>query len=133
MSELSKELRKTFPRKRNFQILEDNEPAGYKSSSGIEAKKESNTSVLCIPKRSPDLNPLDFSVWSAINKAMRTKEESFPKDKKETRKVYLKRLRRTALRLKPAYMKKCIGDMRRRCQRLFDAKGGLLEEGGSSR
>ena len=107
--------------------------AGYKSSRGIKAKKESNISVLCIPESRLDLNPLEFFVWSAPNNAMRTKEESSPQAKKETRKLYLKRLRRTALRLKPAYIKKCIGDMRRRCQRLFEPKGNLFEEGGSSR
>ena len=40
------------------------------------------------------------------------------------------RLRRTAIRLPAAFVKKSIEDMKRRCQRLYAAKGGYFEEGG---
>eukprot|EP00973_Karenia_brevis_P027118 3740784-Karenia_brevis.AAC.1 len=65
--------------------MEDNDPSGYKSHSA-EAKKASlHITPICLPPRSPDLNPLDFSVWAEINKRMRRQEKSWPPSKRETR------------------------------------------------
>ena len=44
-----------------------------------------------------------------------------------------RRLDRTAKKLPSAFIDKSIGDMRRRCRLLFEAKGGLFEEGGRKR
>jgi hypothetical protein len=43
-----------------WQVLEDNDPAGYKSSKGIVAKQASGIVTLDLPRRSPDLNVLDY-------------------------------------------------------------------------
>ena len=69
-----------------WRVLEDNDPTGYKSSKGLEAKKEAGIISLDLPKRSPDLNPLDFSFWSEVNKKMRATERNWPKSKRETQK-----------------------------------------------
>ena len=53
-----------------------------------------------------------------------------PRSKRETRDDYMHRLQRAAMSLPRAFIAKSIGDMQRRCQRLYDAKGGLFEEGG---
>ena len=50
--------------------MEDNDPAGYKSSKGMAAKAAAGIETLDLPKRSPDLNPLDFSFWAAANQKM---------------------------------------------------------------
>ena len=39
--------------KRKFTVLEDNDPTGYKSQKGTEAKAEAGISILEIPKRRP--------------------------------------------------------------------------------
>ena len=49
--------------KRRYCISEDNDPAGNRSSAGKRAKVAAKIEVLRLPKRSPDLNVLDFSVW----------------------------------------------------------------------
>ena len=52
------------------------------------------------------------------------------RSKREPRDDYTRRLRRVAMSLPRAFIAKSIGDMQRRCQHLYDAKGGLFEEGG---
>ena len=59
---------------------------------------------------------------------MRDQEKRWPKSKKETRKVYLARLRRIALRLPSTFVSKSIGDMKRRCELLEKARGRHFEE-----
>ena len=52
------------------------------------------------------------------------------KSKRETRQEYVNRLRRVAKSLPASFINKSIGDMVRRCNRLYAAKGGHFEEGG---
>ena len=127
---LQKVLSKTWGKKRHYHVLEDNDPAGFKSRKGVDAKREARIKPFCIPKRSPDLSVCDYAIWKEVNKRMRKQELSWRKGKRETKEVYLARLRRTALRLPPSFINKSIADMRRRCTRLFDAGGGFFEEGG---
>jgi hypothetical protein len=65
----------------------------------------------------------------AINRRMRKQERRYPNSSKETRAQYLARLRRTAMRLSPKFLKASIMSLKTRCQRLYDAKGGHIEEG----
>ena len=153
-------LRKAYPKKRKRCLLEDNDPTGYRSRKGLEAKAEAcpwrgallhvcslrrpsldlllpvcpgqvGISVFAIPPRSPDLSVMDYSIWSAVLRHMREEEATFPKGFKESRDAFLARLQKTAKSLPKCFILKSIGDMRRRCERLFEAKGGLFEEGGS--
>ena len=119
---------RTYPQKRQFSVLEDNGPAGFKSGRGQEAKREAGIAPFEIPKRSPDLNLCDYSLGSEISRRMRRQEASWPAGRKETRAKYLARLRRTAKRLPASFLNKCVGDMRRRCQLLHAAKGKHFEE-----
>ena len=111
-------VRKARPSKRKFVCLEDNDPTGFKSKKAIQAKAESRIETFDLPKRSPQLNVLDYTVWSEINKRMRKQELGYPHNKKETRSQYLMRLRRTAMRLSPKYLKASIMNLKTRCQRL---------------
>ena len=127
---LLKSLRRTYPRRRTWRVLEDTDPAGFKSGKGKATKERARIVSFNIPHRSPDCNVCDFALWAEINKRMRRQEKHWPAGKKETREGYLKRLRNTALRLPAAFVTKSIGDLTRRCNRLHAAKGGHFEEGG---
>ena len=96
---LHKALRKAYPKKRAFSVLEDNDPSGFKSSAGIAAKQRKRIEVFAIPPRSPDLSVCDYAIWAEVNKRMREKEAGWPVTKKESRKAYLARLRKTATSL----------------------------------
>ena len=114
-------------------MLEDNDPAGFKSSKAVRAKAEAGNKfgikVFPIPRRSPDLNVCDYSLWSEVNRRMRKQEANWESSRRETRKAYLARLRRTALRLPANFVNKSIGDMRKRCLRLKAAAGKHFREG----
>ena len=122
-------LTKSWPTKRKHVVLEDNDPTGFQSSKGKAAKLVNGIESFAIPKRSPDLNPMDYCIWSEINRRMRRQEVKWANAKRESRAQYLKRLRRTAKNLSRDFVTSAIGDMKRRCQRLFEAKGRFFEEG----
>ena len=61
---------------------------------------------------------------------MRAQERKMPLLKRETREDFEKRLDRTARELPAAYSNKSIENMKKRCRLLFEAEGGLFEEGG---
>ena len=127
---LQRSLKKNFPGARSYRILEDNDPTGYQSRRGIQAKKDANLVPIGLPPRSPDLNPLDYSLWGEVNRRMRAQERGWPKNKRETREQYLSRLRRTALNLPSSYINDIIGDMALRCKLCMEADGGHFAEGG---
>ena len=112
------------------QVMEDNDPTGYKSTAAVAAKEAAKITVVEMPPRSPDLNPLDFSIWSEINRKMRLQEANWPKSKKETREAFLARLRRTAMTLPASYINSVIGNLETRLKLLKKADGGHFVEGG---
>lgn len=72
---------------------------GFKSKKGKAAKDAVGIKIFNIPKRSPDLNVLDYSIWKEVNSRMRAQEATWNAKKRETRKEYLERLKKTAVSL----------------------------------
>ena len=131
--QLMKGLRSTYPTKAKQEnptwvVLEDNDPTGYKSTAALKAKKDSGITTLDLPKRSPDLNPLDFRIWHEVNRRMRATEQKWTAAKKETRDQYVARLGRTARSIPKSFVKSAVGDLARRCKLVIKAKGGHFEE-----
>ena len=126
-------LKKRYPRTRRFCVLEDNDPTGNMSKPAIAAKRSNKITVFKLPKRSPELNVMDYAVWSEVEKRMRAQERRWPQSRKETRRQFVKRLARTAQKLPVSFINRSIMNLKERCQRLFAAKGGLFEEGGHHR
>ena len=121
-------LRRTYPSKRRFLVLEDNDPTGYKSGAGVEAKKACKIDTMEFPKRSPDLNPLDYAFWSAVNVRLRAQEAHFAEDYKESRNKFEKRVKRTILRVPASVLGPMVSSMQRRCAAVKTANGGNFEE-----
>ena len=113
----------------SFFLLEDNVPTCYKCGLAAAAKRDLGIEVLGIPKRSPDLNPLDYAFWSEVNSRLRKQESKFASDFKEARRAFVARLRRTILRIPPATLANMVGNMKRRCELLKLANGAHFEEG----
>ena len=82
-----------------------------------------------LPKRSPDFNVLDYSLWKTINRKMRLQERNFHALRKESAEQYLARLRRTAFGIPKADVERAIGSMHRRVRLCIREKGGLFKEG----
>ena len=80
------------------------------------------------PKRSPDLNPMDFCVWEAVTQRMAAQEMRFKKTYVETLDNYKARLRRTAVRLTPTFFEKVWGEFKDRLNRCYAEDGGHFRE-----
>ena len=111
-------------------MLEDNDPAGFKSRKGMAAKSEARIETFDLPKRSPALNVCDYALWAGVNRRTQRQECAWPANRRETRRSFLARLRRAALGLPTHFVQRSIANMKKRCQRLAAAQGGLFEEGG---
>ena len=77
-------LKRAYPgHKGKFTVIEDNDLTGYKSGAAIQAKKAAGIKTDSLPKRSPDLNVLDYLLRKAVNAKMREAERKFPHNEKE--------------------------------------------------
>jgi hypothetical protein len=101
-------------------ICEDNDRTGYNSKPGLAAKKDIGARTVPMPKYSPDLNPLDFYVWSEVGRRMAKAKVKQP----ESQKAYKARLRRTALNLPQDAVGRAVLCMKKRMAAVFEAKGG---------
>ena len=127
---LIKALRKAHPRKRTWRVLEDSDPGGYQTRRAQQGKAELNLEQFHIPCRSPDLNVMDFYVWSEVERQLRIQERTWDDNRKESREDFIKRLQRTIRSLPKSSIDGAIGDLAWRARALHKAKGGLFEEGG---
>ena len=101
-------LKRAYPKKKTFHLLEDNDPTGNTSTEGKNAKLANKMKVFTIPKRSPDLNVLDYSIWSEVERRMRNQEQRWPETQRETREEFGVRLNRTAKNLSPKFVNAAI-------------------------
>ena len=118
-----KTLQKERGVKRKYLVFEDNDPTGYKSGLGMDAKAECGIEAIPMPVSSPDLNPLDFCLWDEVSARM---VAGAPKHV-ETVCEYKKRLRLTALRLSPSVVAKAVQAMPSRMRAVVDAKGYAIK------
>ena len=72
-------------------ILEDNDPTGNLSNAAKRAKAATKIEVLSLPKRSPELNVMDFAVWSEVERRLRAQEKKWPSTKHEARAASMRR------------------------------------------
>ena len=72
----------------------------------------------------------DYSLGQEVEKRMRAQEKRFLLSFRESRVAFLKRLRRTAMRLPSPFINNNLKNMKVRWQRLGAAQGGHFEEGG---
>ena len=115
-------LKKKRGVKRKYLVLEDNDPTGYKSGKAKVSKKASKIEAIVFPRYSPDLNPLDFSLWDEIEFRVLQNTPSGG----ETVVAYKKRLRLTALRLPEAIVRKALYDIPTRIKQCVESKGGNI-------
>ena len=73
-------LEETYPHRTRFNVLEDNDPTGFRSKIGMKAKVDAKIDTFEIPKHSPQLNLCDYWLWKAVNTKMREAEKKFSED-----------------------------------------------------
>ena len=116
---IHKALVKHRGQKRSYKVLEDNDPTGYKSKKAVAAKVDLGIKAIVFPRYSPDLNPLDFSLWDQIQAKMAQKGPR----RVETVTEYRARLRRTALRMPQAVVEKAVQAIKARAAAVVAAGG----------
>ena len=124
---LSHFLKEKYPERKKWVIFEDNDPNGFKTKKAEKVKNSLGLKPIGLPKRSPDLSPLDFAVWDKIVGEKRKSEKNFPTRKQETKKRFIARLKRTAETMGRAFLKKTMRSMRNRLVACHQANGGLFE------
>lgn len=121
---IQKALAKHKPGKKKWKILEDNDPAGFKSSAAKAAKAAIGIETIDLPAYSPDLQPLDFSLWTAVERRATAEVGQNTVTALEYRRI----LRKVALGLPPAVVVAAVASMRRRCEQMFEANGGNIRD-----
>ena len=111
-------------RKRSFTTLEDNDPTGYKSTLAKQTKRELKIHPMEFPKYSPDLNPLDFSLWDEVEDRMAAQKAPA----RESIEAFKARLRRTAMAIPASVVRSMLEDMKPRTQSVYDHDGGHIPE-----
>jgi hypothetical protein len=114
-----KTLQKTRGVKRRYTILQDNDPRGYQAKKAVDARTAKHMCSMDLPRYSPDLNPLDYGIWDAVQRQL---DKQAVKGK-ETVAAFKARLRRTALRLPRATVEKVVLGMKKRLKAVVAAKG----------
>ena len=108
--------------KPRYNVLEDNDPSGYKSSKAIRAKESLGIVAMQFPRYSPDLNLLDYFVWQDVESRMTKNEPAVL----ETVQKFKARLRRTALGVPEAVIRKGIADLKPRLHNCFENGGSRV-------
>ena len=76
------------------------------------------------PKYSPDLNPLDFSLWDEVEGRMAAQKAPA----RESIEAFKARLRRTAMAIPAAVVRSMLEDIKPRTQSVYDRDGGHIPE-----
>ena len=108
--------------KRQYNILEDNDPTAYKSNAAKEAKRNLKIVPIEFPTYSPELNPCDYALWEEVENRMAAQKAP----KHESVSDFKARLRRTAMAIPKPVIEKMLGSMVRRTQGIFDNDGGHI-------
>ena len=106
-------------RKPTYLLAEDNDPTGYKSGKARDEKNRLGIRTIDWPRYSPDLMPLDFSLWKDISDRV---AEGAPKGK-ESVAAFKLRLRRVALSTPKPVVHKAVAAMRKRASMIWEAGG----------
>ena len=92
---------------------------GNKSRAGLEAKRQCKFNTLDIPKRSPELNVMDYFVWAEVEKRLRRQERSWADGRKENRTQFIRRLKQTVARTPAHVVQDAIGNLADRAPVFF--------------
>ena len=121
---IMKTLKKKRGEKTSYFLVEDNDPQGYKSGLAKAAKRSLGIKTMEWPRYSPDLNPLDFSLWDNIEARM---AKTAPRGR-ETVVAFKARLRRVAFSTPTSEVRKMVEAVRSRAKAIRDAKGGDIQK-----
>ena len=108
---------------KKVKVFEDNDRVWKK---GAVWKQVNNIDIIKMPPRSPDLNPLDFSLNTVMNKLLLQQDKKL-KEKRVSNKAYVRRIEKTADSRKMLLATRAaIDSMKKRMKLVADSGGELL-------
>ena len=119
---LAPTLRRHRGVKPRYTILEDNDPTGFKAAAAVATKAALKIVPLEYPVYSPDMNPCDYALWDEVERSMA--KQVTPDG--EIVDGFKARLRRTAMGLPKAVVKKIVAGMKRRTGEIYAKNGGHI-------
>lgn len=119
---LAKTLKRRFPKRSSWTVVEDGDLKGWQSGLGLTAKATLKLNAETLPPRSPSLMPLDYAIWSEVSKRMAQWDRENP-DTVESKEEFKARLRKTALNLPRPWVKQAVLRMKKNCQGIWKANG----------
>ena len=126
-SEISKKIVDFCNKKGIKKILCDNHRT-HTSAETTRALTAAGIARTDFPKRSPDLMPLDFSVWEIITQRMISQENDMAEDFVEKISEYKARLRKTAKRVGETIVDNVWQSWKNRMAACIRNKGGCFSE-----
>jgi hypothetical protein len=117
---IAKALTRVRGDKRKYTVVEDGDRKGFTSKKGKSGKVKAKIKALTLPPRTPSLMPLDYALWSEIDRRM---AKSDPASGRESEDDFKARLKKTALSLPRGYVKRTLARMRANILALGEAKG----------
>jgi hypothetical protein len=121
---IQKTLKKHRPDKKRWKIVEDNDPSGFKSSAGKAAKQSAHITTIDLPTYSPDLQPLDYSIWNEVER----RTTALLGNKAVSAKEYRCLLRQVAYGLPENVVGAAVASMRKRCGQIYEANGANIRD-----
>ena len=88
----------------------------------MDAKRELKMHPIEFPTYSPDLNPLDFSLWEEVQNRMNA--QVAPKNESAT--AFMARLRKTALATPEPTVRRMLSNIKARAQAIYEQNGGHI-------
>ena len=116
---IMKALKKHRGVKTSYLIAEDNDPSGYKSGKAVAEKSRLGIRTIEWPRYSPELMPLDFSLWEHIAERM---QDGAPAGR-ESVSAFKRRLRRVAMTTPVSVVRAAVAAMRTRATMIWAADG----------
>ena len=104
-------------------VIRDNDPKGYDSGAGLQAERDCYVPVVPLPKRSPNVMPLDFTFHHTLKAVLKEETKNWAPNITETRNDFKARVLAAYASLTEEQIKKGCGDMKRRLQSMYDARG----------
>ena len=104
-------------------VIRDNDPKGYDSGAGLQAERDCYVPVVPLPKRSPNVMPLDFTFHHTLKAVLKEETKNWAPNITETRNDFKARVLAAYASLTEEQIKKGCGDMKRRLQSMYDAGG----------
>ena len=108
-------------------LFRDNCPKSFNSKAGFlaEAQLREQVGVVTVPlpKRSPNVMPLDYTFHDEVRRRMRGQERGWARDFRETREQFKERLLATYSGIDQATIDKGCGDMYKRIESMYQCGG----------